>query len=122
MATTHPTAERNGLAEYIRGRANAGTTAQLNIFTSGDVLLGTINLADFGAASSGTTTSSSSGNNGTAGADGTASYGTIGNDSVSEVFRGACGAGSGEINLNTVTIASGDLITLTAAVSWTAPS
>lgn len=122
MATTHPSGTRDALAETIRGRANAGTTAQLYIYTAGDVLLCTIDLADFGAASSAATTSASNGNSGTAGATGTASYGTVGNDVNSEVFRGACGVGSGEIQLNTLSITSGDLVTLTNNPSWTAPS
>lgn len=122
MAVTHTTTSRNGLAEYIRGQANAGTTCQLKLFTSGDVELCSIDLADFGAASSGTTTSASNGNSGSAGATGTASYGTIGNDSVSEVFRGACGVGSGEIQINTLSITNGDLVTLTANVTYSAPS
>lgn len=132
MATTHITATRNSLAETIRTLANTNADAALVIGTSSLALpstgvLAIIPLAAFAAASGGVTTSASTGNSATATASGTAAIGIVVNDSSSpataaEVFRGACAAGSGEINLNSVTITTGDIIQLTAGLTWTAPT
>jgi len=130
MATTHPTASRNAMANAIAAIANANGTPKLVIGTSSLSLpstgvLAVINLADFGAASSGVITSASNGNNATATAGGTAAIGIITDgDGVNgvEAFRGACGAGSGEVGLNSTTIAADDIVSLTDDVTWTAPS
>lgn len=132
MATTHPTATRNALAEAIRAAANANADAAVVIGTSSLSLpstgvLAIIPLAAFGAASGGVTTSASNGNEATAGAAGTAAIAIVVNDSSSpaasaEVFRGAVGVGSGEVQISSTTIAVNDIIRLTSDVSWTAPS
>lgn len=132
MAVTHPTARRNELAEAIRSAANANTDACLIIGTSSLALpstgvLAIISLAAFGAASSGSTTSASSGNSATATGSGTAAIAIVANDSSSpatsaEVFRGAVGVGSGEVQISSTSIASGDTVALTSNVVWTAPS
>ncbi len=132
MATTHPTATRNTLAEAIRTAANTNTDACLIIGTSSLALpstgvLAIIPLAAFGAASSGVTTSASNGNSATASATGTAAIAIVANDSTSpassaEVFRGAVGVGSGEVQISSTSITSGDTVSLTSNVTWTAPS
>jgi hypothetical protein len=132
MATTHPTATRNALAEAIRSAANQNTDACLIIGTSSLSLpstgvLAIIPLAAFGAASGGVTTSASDGNDAVATGTGTAAIAIVANDSSSpaasaEVFRGAVGVGSGEVQISSTSIASGDTVALTADVTWTAPS
>lgn len=127
MAVTHTTTTRNAIADEVATLANAGTTCKLVIGTSSLALpstgvLATISLADFGSASSGTITSASSGNFATAGASGTAAIGMITTDGTTEIFRGACGTSGTEIVLNTTSITSGDLVTLTANITYTAPT
>lgn len=127
MATTHPTATRTSLAETIRGLVNGGSAPTLVIGTSslsGETgVLCKITLADFGAAAAAVTTSASNGNNAVASATGTAAIGEVRTDPTGTViFTGAVAAGSGEINISSVSIASGDTITLTSNVTWTAPA
>jgi hypothetical protein len=125
MAVTHTTATRNALAEAIRSAVNNGSTGTLTIHqTSGDTLLATIALATFGAASSGVITSASSGNaDSSADATGTAGYARVNAaTSGTEIFRGAVGVGSGEVQISSTSIAAGDTVTLTSSVTWTAPT
>lgn len=124
MAVTHTTATRNALAEAVRTAANTGGTPVLNIHqTSGDTLLASISLAVFGAASSGVITSASSGNaDSSANATGTAGYARVNRNDGTEIFRGAVGVGSGEVQISSTSIATGDTVTLTSNVTWTAPT
>lgn len=131
MATTHPTAVRNLLAEAIRAQANTGADACLIIGTSSLALpstgvLAIIPLDAFGAASGGVTTSPSNGNSAVASAGGTAAIAIVANDSSSpaagaEVFRGSVGVGSGDVQITSTTIAASDTVTLTNDPTWTAP-
>lgn len=122
MPTTHTTATRNAMAEAVRTGANVGAQTTLVIFTAANVQLVSINIADFGAASGGVITSSSSGNSGTAGATGVASYGRVNDGSGTEVFRGDVGVGSGEVQISSTSISTGDTVSLTNNPTWTAPS
>ena len=123
MAITHASGTRDAIAEAVRSDANGGSgSTTLTIHDSGDTELVSIDIPDFGAASSAVITSAASGNDGTAGASGTASYGRINDGDGTEVFRGACGVGSGEIQINTLTIAEDDVVSLTANITYTAPT
>lgn len=127
MATTHPTATRSALAEAIRTIANGGTTATLVIGTSslsGETgVLAKISLADFGPAASGVITSASNTNSATASATGTAAIAEVRADPTGTVaFIGAVGVGSGEVQISSTSITSGDTVTLTSDVTWTAPA
>jgi type II secretory pathway pseudopilin PulG len=123
MATTHPTVTRTSIADHWRGLANGGAgSTTVRIFDASNNQLVSINITDFAAASSGTTTSSSSGNSGTAGATGTASYGTIADGDGTERARGSVGVGSGEFQISSTSITSGDTVSLTANPTWTAPA
>lgn len=122
MPTTHPTASRNSIAEAIRTLANVGAQTTLTLHTAANATLVSINLADFGAASSGVITSSSSGNSGVASGTGVAGYGRVNDGSGTEIFRGDVGVGSGEIQISSTSISSGDTVSLTSNVTWTAPS
>lgn len=122
MATTHPLVTRTAIAESMRGFANTGVpTPTLNIFDAGDVLLVSVTIPDFGVAAAAATTSASTGTTATAGAAGTASYGTIADGNGLERFRGDCGVGVNEVQINTLAIGAGDLVTVTNNISWTAP-
>lgn len=121
MAVTHTAATRNSIADQVGSLANVGAQTTLKIYTAGDVELVSIDIPDFGSAAGGVITSAASGNSGTAGATGTASYGAIEDGAGLETFRGACGVGSGEIQLNSLSIANLDLVTLTANITYTAP-
>lgn len=127
MATTHSTASRNAMAEAIRGLANGGSQCTLVIGTSslnGETgVLVKIDLADFGAASSGVITSASNSNSGTATDSGTAAIAEVRDDPTGDVvFTGSVGVGSGEVQISSTTIAENDEIELTADVTWTAPT
>jgi hypothetical protein len=123
MATTHPTATRDAMAEAVRTIANSGATPFLAIHDAANVLLANIPLGvDFGASSSGTITAAASGANVVAVATGTASYGRVNNAAGTEAFRGAAGVGSGEVQISSLSIASGDTVTLTNNPTWTAPA
>lgn len=126
MAVTHTTTTRTALATAIRTACNAGSAPVLVIGTSSLALpstgvLASITLADFAAASSGSTTSPSDGNSAVATGTGTAAIAIV-TDGTTEVFRGAVGVGSGEVQISSTSIASGDTVSLTDDVVWTAPS
>lgn len=130
MAVTHPTASRNAIAEAIRTIANANGTPHIIIGTSSLALPSTgvlvdITIPDFGAASSGTISSASTGSNATATATGTAAIAIVTDGSGTagtEAFRGAVGVGSGEIQISSTSISTNDTVTITGATTWTAPS
>jgi hypothetical protein len=128
MGTTHAPDTRTAQAEFIRGAANAGSGApKIHIGVIGMVLpstgvLGVFTLTDFAAASGPTTTAT-----GSAGAvaaisgGGEAAVAIMTDSDDNEVVRGACGVGTGEVQISTTTLADGDTVTLTADASWTAP-
>jgi hypothetical protein len=123
MATTHTTASRNAMAEAIRTLANGGSgSTTITVHDSGDTELVSIDIPDFGAASSGVITSAGSGNSGTAGATGTASYARVNDGDGTEVFRGAVGTSGTEFIINSTSITSGGNVALTANPTWTAPT
>ncbi len=132
MAVTHPTVTRTALAETIRGLANTGSDCCLIIGTSSLALPSTgvlciINLSNFSVAASSATTSASSGASGVATGTGTAAIAIVSNDrsspaSTAEVFRGAVGVGSGEVQISSTSIVTGDTVTLTSNVVYTAPA
>jgi hypothetical protein len=123
MAVTHTTATRDAMATAVMNIANAGATPFLAIHDAANVLLVNIPLgADFTGPATGVITCPASGANAPAGATGTASYGRINAAGGTEVFRGACGVGSGEVQISSLSIASGDTITLTNNPTWTAPA
>lgn len=126
MATTHSATAREDMADAFAALANAGTQCTLVIGTSGlsgeTGVLVKINLADF-TVSGAVATSASDTNSGTAGATGTAAIAEIRDDPTGNVvLTGAVGVGSGEVQISSTSITTGDTVTLTADVTWTAPS
>lgn len=126
MAVTHLTASRDAMAEAIRGIANAGTTPVLVIGTSAlsgaTGVLASITIPDFGASSSGVITSAASGNSATASASGTAAKCEVRTSGGTTVFFGAVSTSGSDVNISSVTITSGDTVTLSTNVTWTAPA
>lgn len=127
MAVTHPTAVRDVLAEAIRTDLNSGSAApKLVIGTSSLALpstgiLATITLGgDFGASSSGVITAT--GASGTASASGTAAKCILTDSDNNAVVNGDVGTSGQQVNLNTLTITSGDTITISGNVTYTAPA
>ena len=126
MAVTHPTASRNAMAEAIRTIANTGATPLLVIGTSAlsgaTGVLCTVGIPDFGAASAGVITSAANTNNAVASATGTAALAEVrAADGTTVAFAGAVAVGSGEVQISSTAIVSGDTVTLTSNVTWTAP-
>jgi hypothetical protein len=132
MAATHHNDTKVVMAEAVRARANGTSDAALVIGTSSLALpstgvLAIIPLSNFGASSGvGVISSPSTDAEGTASADGTAAIGIVVHENppvnaASEVFRGAVGVGSGEIQISSTSIAENDVVRITAPVTWTAP-
>lgn len=115
------------MANAILAIANAGATPVLTIGTSALVLPATgviveITIPDF-SESGGVLTSITTGLNNVAGAGGpfTAAIAIVRTSGGTEVFRGAVGVGSGEVQISSLSIVSGDTVTLTSNLTWTAP-
>lgn len=114
------------MADAVAALCNAGTQCTLVIGTSGlsgeTGVLCKIDLADF-TVSGAVATSASDTNSGEASGAGTAAIGEVRDDPTGNVvLTGSVGVGSGDIQISSTTIAIGDTVTLTADVTWTAPS
>ena len=128
MAVTHSSAARNDMADAVAALANAGSgSTTLIIGTSSLATSGTtgvlcsINIPDF-TVSGAVATSAADTDSGVASASVTAAIGAVRDGNGTEVFRGSVGVGSGDIQISSTTIASGDTVTLTSDITWTAPS
>lgn len=117
MALTLPTATRNAMCNACVDLIDAGSGAgTIKLYTSVDALLVTLTFSDpaFGNAATGVATASAI-TNGTAGADGTAAKASLLDSDANVVISGlVVGAGSGDINLNSVSITTGDIISITS--------
>lgn len=126
MAVTHASTVRDAIATAVRTAANFSATPKVVIGTSALALpstgiLATITLGStFGAPSSGVITAT--GAAATASASGTAAKCIVTDGANTAVFNGAVGTSGSEVNLSSLTITSGDTITITGNVTYTAPS
>lgn len=125
MAVTHPTAVRNGIADFVVDQLDEGTPPGLIIMqTSGGVTVATLTFSNpaFGAASSGTATA------GAITSDTNAVGGTI----AKAELRNAAGTakvlcsvtatgGGGDITLSSVIISAGQTVSL-SSMTYTAPA
>lgn len=126
MAVTHPTAVRNGIADFVVDQVDGGTTnpqGDLLLQTAGESTLATLNLSNpaFGAAAAGVATAAaiSDETNATAG---TATIGKLVDRDGTEIVRCSVGAtGSGEdIELSSNVFSAGDTVRITS-LTYTAP-
>jgi hypothetical protein len=125
MAVTHPTAVRNGLADYVVDQLDTGTPpGKLVMQTAASAAVATLTFANpaFGAAAAGTATANA------IVADTNAVGGTI---AKAELRQGPSTAivlcsvtatgGGGDIQLNSVVISAGQQVSLTS-LTYSAPA
>ena len=122
-AVTHPTAVRNTLADAVVDLIDAGAGAgTLQFQTSGDVEVATLTYSDpaFGAAAAGTATANSitSDTNATGGT--VAKSRSYDSDST-EVFATAVGTSGSDINLSSLSVGSGDTVSM-SSLTYSAPA
>ena len=124
MAVTHPTAVRNGIADFVVDQLDEGTPPGLLVFqTSGDVTVATLTFSNpaYGAASSGTAT---------AGAI-TSDTNAVGGTMAKARQRNAAGTdkiicsvtatgGGGDITFNSVVVSAGQTVQVTS-LTYSAP-
>lgn len=127
MATTHTTAVRSGIADYVVDQIDVGTTnaqGRLIIMTSSDVTVATLNCSNpaFGAAASGVATASAISND-TNAVGGTAARYKFNNRDGTEIFRGSVTAtgGGGDLTLSSVAIGATDTVSV-SSFTYTAPA
>lgn len=125
MAVTHPTAVRNGMADFVVGQLDEGTPPGTLVFqTSGDVEVATLTLGNpaFGAAFGGTATAAE------ITADSSATGGTIakarlknaaGTDKI--ICSVTATGGGGDIQLNSVVVSAGQQVSM-SSLTYSAPA
>lgn len=119
MAVTHPTATRNGMADYIVDQLDGG---DLEFQTSGDVQVATLTFGSpaFGDSASGVATANAitSDTDATGGTTTKAQLKTSGGTAVVNCSVGTSGA---DINLSSVSPANGDTVSV-SSLTYTAPA
>lgn len=119
MAVTHPTATRNGLADFIVDQLNSGT---VEIQTSGDVEVATLTFGAtaFGAAAAGVATANAitSDTNATGG---TAAKAQLKTSGATAIVNCSVGTSGEDINLSSVSIGAGDTVSI-SSLTYTAPA
>ena len=126
MATTHPTAVRTGIADFVVDQIDEGTPPGLLIFlTSGDATVCTITLNNpaFGAAANGVATldvdPALTSDGATAG---TIAKAEFRNAAGTAKILCACGTSGSDINIpGGLALATGDTVTVTS-LTYTAPA
>jgi hypothetical protein len=119
MALTLPTATRNAMCNACVDLLDVGTGTTggtIKLYTSGDAILVTLTFSAtaFGAASTGVATAAAI-TNGTAVDTGTAAKASLLDRDATVVISGlVVGAGSGDINLNSTSITTGDVVSITS--------
>ena len=119
MAVTHPTATRNGIADYVVDQLDSGT---IEIQTSGDAEVATLTFGAtaFGAAASGVATANAITDDSSA-TGGTAAKAQLKNSSGTASVNCAVGTSGSDINLSSVAIGAGDTVSI-SSLTYTAPS
>lgn len=124
MAIAHTTAVRNGIADFVVDRVDAGAGAGTLVFqTSGDVEVATLTFSTtaFGAAASGIATAAAITSDSSA-TGGTIAKFRIFDSNALEVLSGTAGSvGTEDIVLSTATIGSGDTVSC-SSLTYTAPA
>lgn len=124
MAVTHPTAIRNGIADYVVDRLDLGTgtaSGRLVFQTAGSVAVATLSLSNpaFGAASSGVATASAITSD-TNAAGGTTTKAELRDRDGTAIILCAVGTSGSDINLSSTTIGAGDTVSM-SSLTYTAP-
>lgn len=123
MAVTHPTAVRNGLADYVVDLIDAGAGAgTLEFQTSGNVEVATLTFSDpaFGAATGGTATASAITSD-TSATGGTVAKFAVKDSNGNPVFYGAVGTSGSDINLSSLAVGVGDTVSI-SSLTYSAPA
>jgi hypothetical protein len=124
MTIAHATAARTAAADLIVDRIDAGSGAgRINIYTSGDVLMGYATFADpaFAAASNGSASMTPGAIVATISLAGTniaAKFKVVDSD-ANEVFNGSVGTSGADLNLTSATFNQNDTLTLNS-ITYTA--
>lgn len=125
MAVTHPTAVRNGIADFVVDQLDEGTPPGKLIFrTSGDVQVATLpfSATAFGAAASGTATANAITSD-TAATGGTIAKATL--ENAAGTIKISCSVtatgGGGDITLNSVVVSALQTVAMTS-LTYTAPA
>jgi hypothetical protein len=118
MGITLTTAARNAACNAIVDLVDVGSTdanGDLVIMTSGDVEVATLAMSNpaFGAAATGVATASAISDD-TSATGGTAALHKIQDRDNTEIWRGTVGAGSGDLDLSSVTIGAGDTVSVSS--------
>lgn len=119
MAVTHPTATRNGIADYVVDQLDGGT---VEIQTSGDVEVATLTFGTpaFGAAASGVATANAITSD-TSATGGTAAKAQLKTSGGTAIVNCAVGTSGSDINLSSVTIGAPDTVAI-SSLTYTAPA
>ena len=125
MAVTHPTAVRNGIADFVVAQLNEGTPPGKLVFqTSGDVAVATLTFATtaFGASASGTATAAAITSD-TNAVGGTIAKVRLRNAAGTDKIIGSVTAtgGGGDIELSSVVISAGQTVSLSSLTYSAAP-
>lgn len=125
MSVTHPTAVRNGIADFVVDQLDEGTPpGKLQFQTSGDVAVATLTFPNpaFGSASVGVATA------GTIVSDSSAAGGTIAkarlkNAALTDkiICSVTATGGGGDIELSSVVVSAGQTVSMTS-LTYTAPA
>jgi hypothetical protein len=114
-AVTHPTAVRNGIADYVTALLDANGVGKLVFLTAGASIVATLNLAAtaFGTASGGTCTA------GTISDDTNATGGTMTNAALRDgagttIIACTVGTSGCDINMSGVVVGAGDTVRVTS--------
>ncbi len=125
MAVTHPTAIRNGIADYVVDRLDLGTgtsAGRLVFQTSGGTAVATLALSNpaFGAASAGVATASTITSD-TNAAGGTVAKAVLRDRDATPIVLCAVGTSGSDINLSSLTVGAGDTVSV-SSLTYTAPA
>lgn len=122
MAIIHSTTIRNGMADFVVDAIDAGGAGSLEFQTSGDVEVATLpfGATAFGAASAGTATANAVTSD-TSATGGTAAKFVVKSGAADTIFSGAVATSGSDINLSSLSIGSGDTVSL-SSLTYSAPA
>jgi len=122
MAIIHSTTIRNGIANLVVDAIDAGGAGSLEFQTSGDVEVATLpfGATAFGAASAGTATANAVTSD-TSATGGTAAKFVVKSGAAATIFSGAVATSGSDINLSSLSIGSGDTVSL-SSLTYSAPA